>query len=623
MKLSRLFNATLAFVTLVSAISCFDGDYDLSDINTLSRFNVKDLTVPMNLDSITLKSVLNIKEDDNIKEIDGEYAFTEEGEIESDPICVDAFTTDVPSISPATKSFRFKNIYSTSTSSRKETAGDNLLVSADIPDVATSFNVNSYSVSNYIKTLEEVKCRGTFSIAIELKGVPSYIKRIELEDCTMKIIKGLTFANLKSGYSYDSNTGELHIDNLTAENVNNKFNTTVQFDITGIDCDLAGVKYSNPNFQMSANVSAKGKINIYNSGISTSTTLTDIVSELCSLDMGYSLQPKISSIYVNSFTGIMKYDIHGIDIAPITLDNIPDLLSGDDTNITLANPQIFLKITNPLYGYRLGAEAKAQITPSWNGVEKSTFISDEKMVTDKNAQTTYFCLSPNKPSKYQPGYETSKHVKFSTLGSILNGDGLPDQLNVDLLDPNIYEQHVSKFKMDYDHDPVVGEYYLFAPLDFTSDTHIKYSSIECGWNDEDVDAITITGLTVKANLSSDVPFALQILLRPLVIDDTAEESKVVAVNEDGHKVVYATDENGNTITAKATVKANGEYTTTVPAKASNLPLSAKIESQINHLDGIEYVAVITDAEGETFRPDHSIILTGIRATVDGYYEKEL
>ena len=46
--------------------SCIDNNYDLSDIDTTSRFEVKDLVIPVNLDPIMMSDLLEIKEGDNI-----------------------------------------------------------------------------------------------------------------------------------------------------------------------------------------------------------------------------------------------------------------------------------------------------------------------------------------------------------------------------------------------------------------------------------------------------------------------------------------------------------------------------------------------------------------------------
>ena len=76
--------AGLSAISLCLA-SCIDNDYDLSDIDTTSRLQVKDLIVPINIDDITLSQVLDLDDDSEIEEVvqpDGSviYAVRKEGD---------------------------------------------------------------------------------------------------------------------------------------------------------------------------------------------------------------------------------------------------------------------------------------------------------------------------------------------------------------------------------------------------------------------------------------------------------------------------------------------------------------------------------------------------------------
>lgn len=95
-----------AAVLITAASSCVDNAYDLSDIDTTSRFNAKDLVIPMNIDQITLDQVLDLDDDSEVKTIvqNGKkiYAVQKDGTFKSDPIKVSAFTTTKPTINPIT-----------------------------------------------------------------------------------------------------------------------------------------------------------------------------------------------------------------------------------------------------------------------------------------------------------------------------------------------------------------------------------------------------------------------------------------------------------------------------------------------------------------------------------------
>ena len=52
---------------------CIDDDYDLSDIDGTVELQVKDLTIPMNLDDIKLTNNIEIRENGQIKIVDDKY----------------------------------------------------------------------------------------------------------------------------------------------------------------------------------------------------------------------------------------------------------------------------------------------------------------------------------------------------------------------------------------------------------------------------------------------------------------------------------------------------------------------------------------------------------------------
>ena len=56
------------------ATSCVDNDYDLTDIDGTAQVQVKNLVLPINLDSISLKNIFDIEGESHIKEINGEIA---------------------------------------------------------------------------------------------------------------------------------------------------------------------------------------------------------------------------------------------------------------------------------------------------------------------------------------------------------------------------------------------------------------------------------------------------------------------------------------------------------------------------------------------------------------------
>ena len=78
---------------LTSLPACVE-DYDLDDIEESDvTIHVKELTVPLNLDAITLKSVIDLDEEDIVKVVDGKYAILFQDKFESGAIKVEPFST--------------------------------------------------------------------------------------------------------------------------------------------------------------------------------------------------------------------------------------------------------------------------------------------------------------------------------------------------------------------------------------------------------------------------------------------------------------------------------------------------------------------------------------------------
>ena len=85
MKKLVILSAAMVAV-LMLFVSCIDENYDLGDIDSTVEVKVVDLVVPLNLDEITLSSLITLNEGGEIREIGGEYVFVKEGEFSSDDV---------------------------------------------------------------------------------------------------------------------------------------------------------------------------------------------------------------------------------------------------------------------------------------------------------------------------------------------------------------------------------------------------------------------------------------------------------------------------------------------------------------------------------------------------------
>lgn len=601
-----------ASAVMFSLFSCVDNDYDLSDIDTTVGVNAN-LTVPMNMDKITLKSILDIEEGSQIKEIDGGYAVVEDGTFESERINIPSFRIAKPDIASVNNTVPV-SIHADIPDVGSITLPDDLLVfSFDMGGDGTeesTLNLDAKNVDKSIVDVSDVMVKSggdncvTLNISITFPELKNIVRSLDLAEIKLQLPKGLIFAD-DYNIKYNKNTGVLtysYADNYDAATGT----ISISLKITGIDFKAAGIELvkNNANGQQELHYSCQckiisGGVKIYGRNLKSNISVADIKNIR---ELGYKGDFAFKSdIEADRFSGKVQYDIEDINVNPISMKDIPDLLNQTGTNIELSNPQIYLQLNNPLYDYGLYASTSLELVANREGEDSKHFASSELRI---DAADNKFCLSPTDPGKYYNGTEAggdsepvdftgSKWVSFSSLGGLLSGNKLPESINVNVVDPRIPVQTVTDFKLGQDISQVMGTYVVYAPLALTDKSQIAYRDTIDGWNDDDVDAIIIKSVTVDALIDTDIPLGIDI-------------------------EVYPIDKNGKKIEG---VKG----TASVKANAKEEPLNVKLEGEVRHLDGIVIYARASVADGnkESLKPSQTITIKNIRARVSGNYIKEL
>lgn len=552
-----------------SLTSCTDNDYDLSDIDTNARFSVNDLIIPINLDEIKLDYVIDLKTDSKIKKNDDGYTYIVDGEFASNTITVKPFTTN-SSQYQSSKSIKLitdvnTNVHKRASENRKP------LAHADIRN-STAIKASTANVDSSIIAVDRVGTEMNILLTLQFNGLTPYIHLININNLELKLLKGLNMTS-DIGY-YDSESGMLNIGD-TQTTTDHRLELNLH--ITGIDANKTGVTLENGFFNIDDSVYVKsGQLVIY------SDQVKDPTHPFLPNEVDYTLSANIGSCTVKSFTGIIKYDITGINIDPIDLSDLPDILSQEGTDLILENPQIYVNINNPLYQkYHLFAKAGLCLT----GNETYKTASDAVVI---NQADNSFVLSPFKPQKLCQGFEHAQHVVFSDLGKVISSEGkkIPNQVDVKLISPMIPEQHVTDFILGDPIQPVKGNWMLYAPLTLTSSSIIKYTKTWDDWQDKDLDGLTIEKAEVNATISSDVPLDLDVSFTLL-----GKEGK---------------------LTGKATLAANAINS------EMNIPLTG---TSINKIYGMT-IDVMIQGSGSTISPSQKIVVKNLNAKVSGYYDKE-
>ncbi len=567
------------FLTAIAstAWSCIDDKYDLSDIDTTVRVVVDNLVIPVNIDEITMESIIDLKDDGVVKLVNGQYAVVEEGPITSSDIEVAPISIAAPTIPNSVTHLQAVPL-------------SNVDVKFEIKSNPSSFKFESSGISKDIVDINRV--HATFNLVVNLDVNPNPGGKMTVEGLQIQLPKGLMMSDSR----YNIETGLYMADNINV--VNGK--GTLSISAEGIDLKYYPNAFNKVNRTFTIDSELKfvgGEL------ICLGATLHNEIQ----LTVSYNITGKSGSdIIVESVDGQIEYSISGVNISRVEINDLPDILSQAGTNISLANPVIYLNVNNPLQSDNLYAESGMSITPYRNGVASQSYKLDETMTigfnpaadpaAEKNPNAVYnYYLSPEEltQSQLDPEFPNAKHYLYSTLGKILSGDGIPTELAIDLIEPKVPAQKVTNFHLGQNFGSVNGKYKFVAPIQFEGGSQIVYSEVEDGWGSEDLDHLTIEELEVNFIVNTNIPLALDFTGYPI----DAAGNRINNVSIEGAKV---------------------------DANANNQEVKLHITGAIRGLDGIEFRAVATAAsDGAALSPDMNIKISNLRPCAKGYFEKEL
>ena len=437
------------------------------------------------------------------------------------------------------------------------------------------------------------------------------ITKIGFEDLKVKMPKGLegtmTIEVHQNGAmvsyditdKYDKYTGiftDIPQSVLSTDNGRLK----IRFEITGIDLSVNVSKnaqgmnkseekydneltFANGQFDFNGNILVEeGEVAIYSDN--KELTLDDIPDEI-----EYTCTPTLEDIIVEQVSGDVEYTIDGIDIDPVSLKDIPDVLGQEGTNIKLANPQIYLSLNNPLAKNNLRAEAELNLTAKRDKGEAKSIESG--ILTIDKAENV-FCLTPNinmSQAEMHKDFKDAQKHEFKDFDAILSGNGLPKEILIDVKNPQIPRQTISDFELGQNIEKIKGKYLFFAPLALKDASSIvAYKDTIDGWNDETLNKLEIEGLNLKADIKSEVPLSVEVKLIPI-------------------------DAKGKAIQGVTSDVLELEVT------EQSQPIDMNIVGLIKNLDGVIIDAKLRGHNGEVLAPDQKLILNNLKISVTGIY----
>lgn len=575
------------FATFFSSISlaasafllagCIDDNYDLSDIDTTVRVPVNDLVIPINIDAVQLKNIMDLSETSVIKVINGQYTVQYDGDFESSPIKIDPIVMGAPNLP-----IRTSYISTAGAEQAFEQVGQ---VELPLPTTGVDFSYSVAEVSTDIESITEVGTVFTIRMIIGIDQGNTLVNEVIFKNLKFQLPKGLTMVS--GDGQYDPTTGIYTVPDAksTAD-----IRREVDFSANAVDIAKAGVKFENHKLSYSDEVKiVSGDVLVKRENLKVDP------KNLPSTILVYN-DFRMSEINVNWMSGRIHYAIANFQVPDVEITGLPGLLNQDNTNILLDNPQIYLNINNPVGIYGLTAKTGLAITP-WRGdVASSTcrlnngfFVIPATSAADDPIK---FCLAPADPKNYPAGYESPQFEPFSALSDVLAGNGLPQRLQINLENPEIPSQMVRRLPIGQIIGTVGGSYMLDAPLNLKAGSTIFYTDRVDGWSSEDLDAVTITTLTVTARVNTDIPLKAVCTGYP--------------IDKDGKQINNVTIEGAE-----------------INANAKDQVITIRITGEIHNLDGLVFTVRIDAENGETLNENMSISLTDIRPKVSGYYQKKL
>lgn len=545
--------ALVAFALTLTG--CKDSDYDFDNVDTIIGLGGDELALPTDntTKDIMPDDLLDLNNSNFIHiASNGDYNIEiRDNDWHRSYPSVDQFTVN----NPAT------------------TSGNLPVVPGTNSATLTTFSYSGVSVPTSIKALDYIGGTATLDIAIT---VPQSVRQISSIALTLPQYLSLSRATI-DGTTTALTNNSVTLTNLAAgshhlllslqglsigQNANDNGRAT--FDATSSTVDIMGA------------VTATATV-----------AQSDFTTEgLAALTRGkpdnLSASISIPAITVNSATGRFAPDINLDELGRVTLSNVPDFLEGNDVNLNLYNPQIYIDFQNalPLGGIVSGTlvarDAYGQQLASVM-VEPFEIPAGESVV----------CIS-KLPMTFTDG---TVSVVADNLSDLVRR--IPDNIVFTDVNARGNDRPTVTMQLGQTYE-VATRYSVRCPLQFDDDAVIIYRDSTDGWNDtmKDLsfvqsnpsDPTSISGtVTVEADVANKLPVYLTVEVQPMDVDGNAISSNLIPITVD--KTVAASDDG-----------------TTPKTTHITLTMRPRSNDALHTLDGLKFIVYMTAAETDGSNP---------------------
>lgn len=670
--------------------SCVDSNYDLAHLNTDIQVNVNDLTIPLNLDTIKLKQVMKVKDGDIIQldtmfDAQGKivkkpgtdiaqmiYVAKKEGSFESQPITIKSTTAPSPVIQPIEDKIDLKKLFDVPATVKKDglrmvvpkipaTANDTIAAYI-LSSKPTFFKATASNIDTAVVDLTDIKVTTTFTIPLTISDLTTVLNPIHFAEFKLQLPSGLkakfylftsaTDSTEIPANKYDEYSGVLNLGDVTLYDNSSVYASKLKIVVSkleGINETWGCVTFDDETRELTFSDSLRiveGGIAIrmkdfknYDPTVLPCTDPTqtykyaawaqhykDLVNSLPA-EVTYKSAPKIDPVQVNAFSGEIQYTFQGLNIDPIQINNVPELLKKQGTDIFLNNPQIYMSINNPLREKNLEVTGTAgfSLESAWSDSTKKTCSLDKDTLIVMDKAHMQFMLSPeNKLYKKYP-YKYAQHVPYTSLSELLanDGKGLPSKININVIKPGIPLQPVTDFPLGATFNKVEGKYMLYAPLQLATlisdsilnTTKISYEdSVDI--EDDIFKDLVIEDISLDFKVDNEIPLELELYVYP---KETVNGKKQRMKDEDGEEISFEIEG-----VIEALAKAQDVEAVLSEAIPEGHTLTGiDFEAYLRTEDGDYYTVNEVLEELPSLAPEMGIKMSELKIRLSGHYKKKL
>ncbi len=488
--------ATLAVVAMLLS-ACVDNDYDLTnDIDLTITFGGDSLFVPgSNTEELYMDDILDIKEGSSVMAAnqgdygmnEGDYYLYAANDEESNHSTV---TTDGVTVIGTTIDFATQSFSSATT----------------LPTYTSHFTMDN-GVSPTIQAIEQAVIDCTVNISFSATNSSTSLEN----GFTIQFPSFITLEDSGSG----SNAGKYNVQGNTIT-VTQSISLPATLKVNATQADLKGAATGeftftpgNRSTETDGYIELQGDVSL--AGAVNTTSSTDMTTQVVIEDM-----------VLERMYGIIDPEIN-INVDPMNLNDVPDVLQDEDTNLDWTNPQLYLTVSNP-----------TELTINFTQIKFTSDLDHEDGTTTKKELTVGTGLANTDgtimvgPDTEGDGYtfclsqtgapiKVDDDVKITGMADLLRQ--IPDRIEVTDIEASAVQYSCwIDLARTYELDV---HYEMVAPLSFGNDLTIAYKDTLDGWTHDLRKVKRADELKATFDVVNKVP--LELTLSAMALDEQGNE----------------------------------------------------------------------------------------------------